>query len=669
MTAHRPALLALFVASLTLTAHGATQITVTADRAPIKLGKETIGTLRHGATVTVVKTNGDWYGIRIRVKGEVKFGWVQSKYVEVTNGRAASASSKASLEQAAESSFQKRKAQADALAAEGKFSQAIAVLDAMPAKYRKTKAGKKAQDYGYEIEQKSKSDPKFLGVQAKADFETRKARADALAKERKFVSAIRVMKNFPGRFESTTWHGKAQAAILDFTTRHRELFVTVERAVLELLDNAAFDEAKTRAQDAKAIEGGDAFLTATEAYVEARRAGAAAKEPSSNLLAADPYAADAEYLAALAQLTHMAIPEGVTTMPVRQGAAVVAVTLPTPTTQIALGRTLLAKYTWSPTVRLYMARLLARTSKTDAALALYSQAARLDGGCSILGMEAQLEQISVLVHAKRAENAVVLAKQYTEAHPDDFLGFTALGRAHQAAGAPAKAAPAWEKSLKLNGQQPAVREALALAKGQKVTPPALPKQDLPSLVKSVQESCVVVTAASSSGSGFVIRADGLISTNFHVIRSGGKIGVRVKRGGAFVTIPDVQLVLADPVRDIALLKVDARKHRFRPLPLGSAKAVQPGEDVVVIGNPGMGGKILDYTITRGIVSNRDRDLGHVHCIQTDAAVNPGNSGGPMFNMKGEVIGMVTMKSTSMERVGLALHIEYVKEHLKDCFPQ
>ena len=146
--------------------------------------------------------------------------------------------------------------------------------------------------------------------------------------------------------------------------------------------------------------------------------------------------------------------------------------------------------------------------------------------------------------------------------------------------------------------------------------------------------------------------------------------VRVKREGKFVAIPFVEVVLIAPVHDIAILKVNARRRRFRPLPLGSAKSLQTGQAVVVVGNPGMGGRILDYTITRGIVSNLDRELAKgVHFVQTDAAINPGNSGGPMFDLHGRVVGMVTRKAKVMENAGFSLHIEHVRDVLPACFPQ
>ena len=73
------------------------------------------------------------------------------------------------------------------------------------------------------------------------------------------------------------------------------------------------------------------------------------------------------------------------------------------------------------------------------------------------------------------------------------------------------------------------------------------------------------------------------------------------------------------------------------------ETVESGEPVTIIGNPGLGGQILDYTMTQGIVSNARRELRHQTLIQTSAAVNPGSSGGPMFNSKGLVIGLVVLK--------------------------
>jgi serine protease Do len=137
------------------------------------------------------------------------------------------------------------------------------------------------------------------------------------------------------------------------------------------------------------------------------------------------------------------------------------------------------------------------------------------------------------------------------------------------------------------------------------------------------------------GSGFIIRQDGLIVTNNHVIKDEKSVSVTLDDG----TELKAKVLGSDPRTDIAVLKIDAGK----PLPfiqLGNSRDVRPGEWVVAMGNPfGLGG-----SVTAGIVSAVSRDIGsgpYDQFIQVDAPINQGNSGGPLFTQDGKVIGMNT----------------------------
>ncbi len=136
----------------------------------------------------------------------------------------------------------------------------------------------------------------------------------------------------------------------------------------------------------------------------------------------------------------------------------------------------------------------------------------------------------------------------------------------------------------------------------------------------------------SLGSGFVIEDDGYIVTNNHVVENASEVKVRLTDEREF----DARVVGTDPQTDLALLKIDARN--LPELQLGDSDRLRVGDDVIAVGNPfGLGG-----TVTTGIVSAKGRDIQagpYVDFIQTDAAINRGNSGGPLFDDKGLVVGV------------------------------
>ncbi len=140
--------------------------------------------------------------------------------------------------------------------------------------------------------------------------------------------------------------------------------------------------------------------------------------------------------------------------------------------------------------------------------------------------------------------------------------------------------------------------------------------------------------ASSLGSGFIIKGNGVVVTNNHVISGADDIVVRVGEKEY-----KAKVIGADPYMDIAVLKMDTRDE-FQPVNFGDSDKARVGDWAVAIGNPfGLGG-----TVTAGIISARNRDINltrYDDFIQTDASINQGNSGGPLFNLKGEVIGINT----------------------------
>jgi len=144
------------------------------------------------------------------------------------------------------------------------------------------------------------------------------------------------------------------------------------------------------------------------------------------------------------------------------------------------------------------------------------------------------------------------------------------------------------------------------------------------------------------GSGFVIDKAGHIVTNYHVIEGADEIRVSFSNRDTV----EADLVGVDPSTDLALLQADASGSALTPLPLGDSGLIRVGDDVVAIGNP-FG---LDRTVTAGIVSALQRLIQSNqffidHVIQTDAPINQGNSGGPLLNMRGQVIGVNTQIKT------------------------
>ena len=141
--------------------------------------------------------------------------------------------------------------------------------------------------------------------------------------------------------------------------------------------------------------------------------------------------------------------------------------------------------------------------------------------------------------------------------------------------------------------------------------------------------------AMALGSGFIIDAKGIVVTNNHVIKGAEDILVRVNGDKEY----KVTIIGSDPLSDIAVLKMET-KNKFIPVKFGDSDKARIGDWVIAIGNPfGLGG-----TVTSGIISARNRSIGlsrYENFIQTDASINQGNSGGPLFNMDGDVIGINT----------------------------
>lgn len=176
-----------------------------------------------------------------------------------------------------------------------------------------------------------------------------------------------------------------------------------------------------------------------------------------------------------------------------------------------------------------------------------------------------------------------------------------------------------------------------------------------------------VSKTASSGSGFVVSSDGYVVTNYHVVEGATTLRVITAAEKEY----DAKLVGYDSANDIAVLKIEEQNLPF--VKIGSSNALQVGEMVLAIGNP-LGE--LTSTLTVGYISAKDRmvntDGTNINMLQTDAAINSGNSGGPLFNLYGEVVGITTAKysgtsnsGATIEGIGFAIPMDDVAKMVED----
>ncbi len=185
--------------------------------------------------------------------------------------------------------------------------------------------------------------------------------------------------------------------------------------------------------------------------------------------------------------------------------------------------------------------------------------------------------------------------------------------------------------------------------------PGSPQDELHQLLGTLPKTI----RTHSLGSGFLIRSDGFLVTNNHLVEAASDIKVKLEDGREFVA----RLVGQDDKTDLALLKIEA--EGLPTLPFGDSDALQVGDAVMAIGNP-LG---LEGTVTTGIVSAKSRVIGegpYDDFIQTDASINPGNSGGPLMNAAGQVVGIntaIASQSGGSVGIGFSLPINQVKSLL------
>jgi S1-C subfamily serine protease len=181
------------------------------------------------------------------------------------------------------------------------------------------------------------------------------------------------------------------------------------------------------------------------------------------------------------------------------------------------------------------------------------------------------------------------------------------------------------------------------------------------VISRVIDSVVSVFTNRGQGSGAIISEDGLVLTNYHVIQGASRVSVMTYEGDAY----GVSIVGYDVRDDLALLRIEANET-FRDFSFGDSDILSAGQKVVALGNPAG----LSFTATEGIISSPSRlaDDG-LYYIQTDVTLNPGNSGGPLINSRGELIGIIDFKVAGYEELGFAIPSNRAEDVVRDITGQ
>lgn len=182
--------------------------------------------------------------------------------------------------------------------------------------------------------------------------------------------------------------------------------------------------------------------------------------------------------------------------------------------------------------------------------------------------------------------------------------------------------------------------------------PATPVYAIGFEAEKVYESVFVVYTDDTVGSGFAIGVNCIV-TNAHVVENANNIVVTTYSGNSY----EASIFAIDDDLDIAVLVVSGTQ--FQALSVADIDTCKIGDDIYTIGAPDS----MAYTLTKGIISAKERTVGRQTYIQIDAAINAGNSGGPLLNDSGEVLGINTLKMSDSEGIGLAIPMDTVCEYL------
>ena len=205
------------------------------------------------------------------------------------------------------------------------------------------------------------------------------------------------------------------------------------------------------------------------------------------------------------------------------------------------------------------------------------------------------------------------------------------------------------------------RRLMAVAAAVLIALPCLAQKDGPkdnsisAAIERVDGAVVTLRAGHAEGAGFLVNTAGNIVTNAHVVGKLKEVEVRLPND----KVARAAVVATDARRDLAILKTGAPVNTS--VQLGSAANLKPGAEVAALGAP-LG---LEHSVTKGIVSSRLRKMGGQEYLQIDAALNPGNSGGPVIDSRGCVVGVSTFMGKNAENVGFAIPSETLARFLDE----
>jgi hypothetical protein len=173
------------------------------------------------------------------------------------------------------------------------------------------------------------------------------------------------------------------------------------------------------------------------------------------------------------------------------------------------------------------------------------------------------------------------------------------------------------------------------------------------IVAHTRPAVVVIETDEALASGFIIKSDGIIVTNHHVVANAKSMAVKLPSGEVY---KNVYLLSSDPDNDLAFLKIEAVD--LPTIPLGNSNNVQLGDEVLLVGAP----QGLEQTVSNGLISGIRLDNG-VRILQTSAAASHGSSGGPLLNRSGEAVGVMSFKLVDGENLNFTIPINYVRGKL------